>query len=164
MTEDKASTPVTIRLSAANLRGVEAVCALEHIDRSKLLEELIEEGLCDRTIRLYEAGKLTVGKGAEILGISQREFFELLENKFICLNWDSAGLKEYMKQISKRKEASMSEPYKEGELKPKRCPNCGSENIHNQELEARSDSSELYDTYCRDCKWSGDISPDKHLE
>ena len=46
---------------------------------------------------------------------------------------------------------------------PKHCPNCGSTNLHNQEMVAHSYSSELYDTYCRDCTWSGDISPDKHL-
>jgi hypothetical protein len=43
---------------------------------------------------------------------------------------------------------------------PKHCPNCGSINIHNQELISRHPTSELYDTYCRDCEWSGDISPD----
>jgi hypothetical protein len=43
---------------------------------------------------------------------------------------------------------------------PKHCPNCGSTNIHNQELVSRHRTSELYDTYCRDCTWSGDISPD----
>ena len=47
-----------------------------------------------------------------------------------------------------------------GKYTPKCCPNCGSTNIHNQELESGSNCSELYDTYCRDCEWSGDISPD----
>ena len=51
-----------------------------------------------------------------------------------------------------------------GKYIPKRCPNCGSTNIHNQELESGSETSELYDTYCRDCEWSGDISPDIPLE
>jgi hypothetical protein len=47
---------------------------------------------------------------------------------------------------------------------PKHCPNCGSINIHNQELESRHPTSELYDAYCRDCQWSGDISPDIPLD
>jgi hypothetical protein len=50
-----------------------------------------------------------------------------------------------------------------GKIEPKHCPNCGSENIHNQELETSNDTSELYDTYCRDCKWSGNISSDLPL-
>jgi len=45
----------------------------------------------------------------------------------------------------------------------KKVPNCGSTNVHIQELESGSDLSELYDVYCRDCEWSGDISPDLPL-
>jgi hypothetical protein len=51
-----------------------------------------------------------------------------------------------------------------GKLTPKRCPNCGSTNIHNQELESPHEWEEWYDVYCRDCEWSGDISPDLPLE
>jgi len=47
-----------------------------------------------------------------------------------------------------------------GKAMPKHCPNCGSTNIHIQEMESPYDLSELYDVFCRDCKWSGDISPD----
>ena len=50
-----------------------------------------------------------------------------------------------------------------GKLVPKHCPKCGSTNIHNQELEPSNDLEELYDVYCRDCEWSGDISPDLPL-
>ena len=57
-----------------------------------------------------------------------------------------------------------NEPEVDGEKHPpEHCPNCGSTNIHNQELESGHQFSELYDTYCRDCKWSGDISPDVQL-
>ena len=51
-----------------------------------------------------------------------------------------------------------------GKVTPKRCPNCGSTNIHNQELEPSNDLEELYDVYCRDCEWSGYISPDLPLK
>jgi hypothetical protein len=50
-----------------------------------------------------------------------------------------------------------------GKLIPKYCPNCGSTNIHNQELESPHEWEEWYDVYCRDCEWSGDISPDLPL-
>ena len=50
-----------------------------------------------------------------------------------------------------------------GKVTPKRCPNCGSTTIHNQELESPHDYEEWYDMYCRDCEWSGDISPDLPL-
>jgi len=51
-----------------------------------------------------------------------------------------------------------------GKVIPKRCPNCGSKSIRVQELESPHDLAELYDVFCRDCKWSGDISPDLSLE
>ncbi len=47
---------------------------------------------------------------------------------------------------------------------PKHCPNCGSTNLHNMPLEPKNEWEELYDTYCRDCEWSGDISPDRKTE
>lgn len=51
----------------------------------------------ERVIRLYENGKLSAGRGAEILGISLREFLELLERKCVAVNWDSEGVKDYLK-------------------------------------------------------------------
>ena len=50
-----------------------------------------------------------------------------------------------------------------GKVIPKRCPNCGSKSIRVQELESPHDLAELYDVFCRDCKWSGDVSPDLPL-
>ena len=87
--EDEESSVVTVRLSERNLRSVEAVCALENIDRSTLVNELIEYGLRERVVRLYEKGTLSAGRGAEILGIPMREFLELLEHKSVMVNWDS---------------------------------------------------------------------------
>jgi len=48
-------------------------------------------------VRLYAKGKLSAGRGAEILGISLREFLELLERECVAVNWDSEGVKEYLK-------------------------------------------------------------------
>jgi predicted HTH domain antitoxin len=98
MIEDEKSTVVTVRLSKRNLRKVEAVRALENVDRSTLFKEFIEDGLQERVVRLYEKGKISSGRGAEILGISLREFLELLERKGVPYNWDMESVKEYMKE------------------------------------------------------------------
>ncbi len=97
MVEVEKSSVVTVRLSKRNLRRVEAVRALENVDRSTLFKEFIEDGLRDCVVRLYEKGKLSAGRGAEILGISLREFLELLERECVAVNWDSEGVKEYLK-------------------------------------------------------------------
>lgn len=46
---------------------------------------------------------------------------------------------------------------------PKRCPECGSTNINYVDL-ATERGNIVYDTYCYDCNWSGDISPDSDLD
>jgi predicted HTH domain antitoxin len=98
MTETEQTSIVTLRLSKRNLSKVEAVQALEKVDRSTLLKEFIEDGLRDRVVRLYSDGKLSAGRGAEIIGVSLREFLELLERKGVGVNWDSGSIKEYMKE------------------------------------------------------------------
>jgi predicted HTH domain antitoxin len=95
--EVEKSTVVTVRLSRRDLRRVEAVRALEKVDRSTLVKEFIEDGLRDRVLRLYGEGKLSAGRGAEILGVSLREFLELLERECVAVNWDAEGVKDYLK-------------------------------------------------------------------
>lgn len=94
----KKSSVITVRLSRRDLERVEAVRALENVDRSTLLKEFIEDGLSRRVVHLYRRGKLTAGRAAEILGISLREFLEMLEREGVPVNWDSKVFKEYMKE------------------------------------------------------------------
>jgi predicted HTH domain antitoxin len=91
------SAVVTVRLSKRDLERVEAVRVMEDVDRSTLIKEFIEDGLKTRVVRLYQNGKLTAGRAAEILGISLREFLELLEREGVPVNWDSESVKEYLK-------------------------------------------------------------------
>jgi len=91
------SSVVTVRLSQRDLRRLEAVRALENVDRSTLFKEFIEDGLRRRVVRLYSAGKLSAGCGAEVLGVSLREFLGLLERECVAVNWNSEGVKEYLK-------------------------------------------------------------------
>jgi len=96
--EVEKSTVVTVRLTKQNLHRIEAVRALENVDRSTLFKEFIEDGLRERVLKLYQKGKLSDGRAAEILGISLREFLELLEQECIPLNWDTDSIKKYMKE------------------------------------------------------------------
>lgn len=98
MTETEQTSVVTVRLSKRNLNRVKAVQALEKVDRSTLFKEFIEEGLRERALQLYKNGKLTQRCAAELLGITLREFLELLETKGIPVNWDSNSIKQYMKE------------------------------------------------------------------
>jgi predicted HTH domain antitoxin len=95
-TETEQTSIVTLRLSKRNLGRVEAVQALEKVDRSTLFKEFIEDGLRDRVVKIYVDGKISAGRGAEILGVSLREFLELLERKSVAVNWDDEGIKDYL--------------------------------------------------------------------
>ena len=91
------SAVITVRLSRRDLERVEAVRALENVDRSTLIKEFVENGLRLRIISLYQTGRLTAGRASEILGISLREFLEMLERGGIPVEWDSESVKEYLK-------------------------------------------------------------------
>lgn len=91
------STVVTIRLSKRDLARIEALKVIEDVDRSTLIKKFIEDGLRRRVVDLYRRERLTAGRAAEILGVSLREFLEILEKEGISVNWDSEGIREYLK-------------------------------------------------------------------
>jgi predicted HTH domain antitoxin len=79
------------------LERVEALRRIEDVDRSTLIKEFIEDGMRRRVVDLYRRGKLTAGRAAEVLGVSLREFLELLEREGVSVNWDSESIREYLK-------------------------------------------------------------------
>jgi len=91
------SAVVTVRLSRRDLERVEAVRALENVDRSTLLKEFVENGLRLRVINLYQKRRLTAGRASEILGVSLREFLEMLERGGVPVEWDLESVKEYLR-------------------------------------------------------------------
>jgi predicted HTH domain antitoxin len=91
------SAVVTVRLSKRDLERVEALRRIEDVDRSTLIKEFIEDGMRRRVVDLYRRGKLTAGRAAEVLGVSLREFLELLEREGVSVNWDSESIREYLK-------------------------------------------------------------------
>ena len=95
MTEKSAM--ITVRLSPRELERIEVIRSIQNVSRTTLLRDFIEDGLRRRTIALYRDGKLTSSRAADILGISLREFLELLEEAGIPVNWDSEIVKEYIR-------------------------------------------------------------------
>lgn len=43
---------------------------------------------------------------------------------------------------------------------PRHCPGCGTTSLNIETL-LGDDNHLVFDTYCKTCGWSGDISPDK---
>jgi len=90
------SAVITMRLSRQELERIEALRALVDVDRTTLLKDFINDGLRRRVVQIYEKGKLTAFKAAEILNISLREFLEVLEKEGIPINWDWDSTREYL--------------------------------------------------------------------
>jgi predicted HTH domain antitoxin len=88
---------VTVRLSPPDLERIEAVRTIEKVDRATLLRDFIEDGLRRRVIDIYRDGKLTASRSAEVLGVSLREFLEMLEGEGVPVNWDAESVKSYMR-------------------------------------------------------------------
>lgn len=91
------SAVVTVRLSPPDLERIEAVRSIEKVNRTTLLRDFIKDGLRRRVVDIYRDGKLTASRSAEILGVSLREFLEMLEREGIPVNWDSESVKSYMR-------------------------------------------------------------------
>jgi len=91
------SVIITMRLSRRDLEKIEAVRALEEVERSTLLKEFVEDGLSRRVVDLYRNGRLTSGRAAEILGVSLRVFLDMLQKAGVPVNWDSEGVRTYLK-------------------------------------------------------------------
>lgn len=91
------SAVVTVRLSPPDLERIEAVRFIEKVNRTTLLRDFIKDGLRRRVVDIYRDGKLTASRSAEILGVSLREFLEMLEREGIPVNWDSESVKSYMR-------------------------------------------------------------------
>jgi len=98
MTENEQTSVVTVRLSKQSLSRIQAVQKLENVDRTTLFKEFIEDGLRQRVLGFYKKGKLTQRCAAEVLGITLREFLELLEAQGIPVNWNSDSIKRYMQE------------------------------------------------------------------
>jgi predicted HTH domain antitoxin len=54
-------------------------------------------GLQQEVLRQYSDGKISAGRGAEILGISLRGFLDLLEREGVAINWDFEEVRRYKK-------------------------------------------------------------------
>ncbi len=64
-------------------------------------EETIEEIKEIVTLELYKQGKISVGKAAEILGLSKSEMLTILSFRKIPINYDINDLKEDIKTLEK---------------------------------------------------------------
>ena len=69
---------MSIGIEGKDYSLIEELSKIEGEEKSKVLEELMELGRMMFALRRYEEGKLSLGKAAEIAGMSLSEFMDLL--------------------------------------------------------------------------------------
>jgi len=88
---------LTGRVSKSQLDQLERISKEEGTDRSSVLRKVLDIGLDEynkrKAVEEYRKGKVSVGRAAEIAGISIAEFYRILENEDIPIKVDIAGIR-----------------------------------------------------------------------
>lgn len=69
---------MTVRLPEKDIKVVEELSSKEGTDKSTTIRELIELGKIYFTVLKYRDGKISIGKAAEIAGLSLSEMIDVL--------------------------------------------------------------------------------------
>jgi len=97
------SKTVSLRLHKRSLSELDELAKLEDKDRSALVREILEVGVRERKIehslRLYQAGKVSMWKAARLAGLSLWEMIEALSSKKIQIQYSEHDLEKDLKAL-----------------------------------------------------------------
>ena len=88
---------MTVRLPKEDLKVIEEISLKEKIDKSTTVRNLIELGKIYLAIIQYKENKISIGKAAEIAGLTISEMMDLLSKLGIQSNLDLADYLESQK-------------------------------------------------------------------
>jgi len=83
---------ISVRYEHAN--DLKFMTELMGLNRSEMLRELIDEGRKMKSIELYKQGKISLGLGAKLAGLSISEYIDLLKEYKIQINIDIEDAKK----------------------------------------------------------------------
>ena len=99
----KYMTTITTRLPDTLAHELQSISKDEEIDQSDVVRRLLLKGVqqwrIDKALHNYQEGIFSVGQAAHFAHISSWRFFDLLHEKKIPLNYDSAELARDLKTI-----------------------------------------------------------------
>src|SRR5688500_12609634 len=94
------------RLSPQDSRQLDAFGAMEGLDRAAMFRRLLHLGLEayreGAAVQAYAAGKVTLGRAADLAGLGQWEMLGLLEKYHVDLSYDASDLEKDLKAIRPR--------------------------------------------------------------
>ena len=88
---------MTVRLPKEDLKVIEEISLKERKDKSTTVRELVELGKLYFAINHYKENKISLGKAAEIAGLTISEMMDLLSKLGIKSNLDLSGYLESQK-------------------------------------------------------------------
>lgn len=94
---------VSLTLPKKLLEEAEKMAAQKFEDRSTAIRELLAIGIAsykeNEAVKNYAEGKLSLGKAAELAGVSTWRFVDLLREKKVPLRYDLDKLREEIKAL-----------------------------------------------------------------
>ena len=95
------SETICLRLSKETIQKLQDIAGKEQKDRSTLLREIIDQGIkeknIDYAISLYQKGKATAMKAAKMADLSLWQFYKILDERGILLQYSQKDLEEDLK-------------------------------------------------------------------
>lgn len=83
----------TVSIRINDVRQLDTFKKILNEDRSGVIRELVEEGRTFKAIKLYKDGKVSLGLGARLAGITLSEFIDVLKDYNITLNIELEDVK-----------------------------------------------------------------------
>lgn len=95
------SETICLRLSKETIEKLQELSGKEQKDRSTLIREIIDKGIkeknIDYAISLYQQGKATGMKAAKLADVSLWQFYKILNEKGILIQYSPKDLEEDLK-------------------------------------------------------------------
>ena len=94
-------TVITTRVPEDLAKEVERIAEAEALDKSTTIKRLLIQAVrawkIDYALRLYQEGRVSIGKAAEIAGVSLWEFMDVMVKRKIPLQTSRENLEEDLK-------------------------------------------------------------------
>ncbi len=95
------SESITLRLPPETAKKLREIAKKEGKDRSTLIRELLENGIkeknVEQAIELYRAGQVTGWRAAQLAGISLWNFYKILADEEVLIQYSERDLEEDLK-------------------------------------------------------------------
>ncbi len=95
------SETITLRLPPQTAKKLQEIARKEGKDRSKLIREILEKGVkqksIEQAVELYRTGQVTAWKAAQLSEVSLWAFYKILEDEGVTFQYSEHDLEEDLK-------------------------------------------------------------------